>query len=66
MQRRNGSRLQKGFWGYHPLLVSFENTKEVLAIANRSGRIHSAEAAAVPLDKAIHFWTKAEFRQIRM
>ena len=66
MHRRNGYLFQKGFWGYHPQLVSFENTKEVLAITNRSGCIHSANAAAVPLDKAIPFCTKAEFRQIRM
>jgi hypothetical protein len=36
----------KKIWGYHPLLVSFANTKEVLAIVNRSGNAHSAEDAA--------------------
>ena len=34
--------------GYHPLLVSIADTKEVLAIVNRSGDVHSAEDAAGP------------------
>jgi hypothetical protein len=36
----------KGSWGYHPLLVSFANTKEVLAIVNRSGSVHHCEIRA--------------------
>lgn len=56
----------KKIWGYHPLLVSFANTKEVLAIVNRSGNVHSAEGAADHLDKAIGICTEAGFRRIRM
>jgi hypothetical protein len=51
---------------YHPLLISFANTKEVLAIINRSGNVHSAEDAAGHLDKSIDICTKAGFRRIRM
>ena len=56
----------KKIWGYHPLLVSFANTKEVLAIVNRSGNVHSAQDAAGHLDKSIDICTKAGFRRIRM
>lgn len=53
-----------GTWGYHPLLVSLANTREVLRILNRSGNRPSHEGAAAQLDKAIALCEKAGFGKI--
>ena len=42
-----------GEWGYHPLLVSLANTKELLYLVNRPGNRPSHEGAAAYLDRAM-------------
>lgn len=53
-----------GTWGYHPLIVSLANTREVLSILNRSGNRPSHEGAAAYVDRAIHVCWQGGFRRV--
>jgi hypothetical protein len=53
-----------GTWGYHPLLLTLAETREVLSIVNRSGNRPSHEGAAAEVDRAIALCDQAGFEMI--
>ena len=55
-----------GTWGYHPLVVTLANTREVLRLVNRSGNRPSHEGAADALDRAMATCFRGGFRRVLM
>jgi Transposase DDE domain group 1 len=53
-----------GTWGYHPLLISLANTREVMRIVNRPGNRPSHEGAADALDSAAAACFRGGFRKV--
>jgi hypothetical protein len=56
----------KGQWGYHPLVVTLANTRELLSIINRSGNKKSHDGAAAEADRAIALCRQGGFRKVRL
>jgi hypothetical protein len=55
-----------GTWGYHPLVVSLANTRELMRLVNRPGNRPSHEGAADALDTARATCFRAGFRKVLM
>jgi hypothetical protein len=54
----------EGTWGYHPLILSLANTREVLGLVNRPGNRPSHEGAAAEVDRALSVCFRGGFRRV--
>ena len=53
-----------GTWGYHPLVLSLANTREVLSLVNRPGNRPSHEGAAAEVDHGLDVCFRGGFRRV--
>ena len=64
-ERKEGMAMNyKGEWGYHPLVITLANTREVLYVWNRSGSRPSHERAHIFFDRAIDVCRRSGFRRV--
>lgn len=54
----------KGDWGYHPLILTFAKTGEILYICNRPGNVASHQDAYLWINKTIKLLKMAGFKKI--
>jgi Transposase DDE domain group 1 len=54
----------QGTWGYHALVLTLANTREVLSIVNRPGNRPSHEGAAAEFDRCIQVCFQGGFQRI--
>ena len=66
-QKKEGIGMNyKRQWGYHPLVITLANTREVLYAVNRSGNRPSHEDAAGDFDRSVRLCRDAGFRKVRL
>ena len=53
-----------GVWGYHPLVLSLANSREVLSVVNRSGNRPSHDGAAEQVDRALATCFRGGFQRV--
>ena len=55
----------KGDWGYHPLVISFATTGEILFVINREGSAVSHEDAEIWIEKCSKMLFEAGFKRVQ-
>jgi hypothetical protein len=66
-ERKQGIGMNyKKHWGYHPLVMTLANTRELLYLVNRSGNRPSHERAPVYFDRAIDLCRRGGFKNVKL